>query len=48
VQKDVEVRRQERVKISEALPAEVCVVIPGILQFGVVPQFWAVGIEQLA
>ena len=48
MQQDVEVSRQERVEIGETLFAEVRVVILGVLQFGVVPQRLAVGLEQLA
>ena len=48
MQKNVEVCRQERVKIGEALFTEVRVVILGVLQFGIMPQSLAVSIEQLA
>ena len=36
-------RRQEGIQIDEALPAEIRVVVLGVLQLGVVPQSLAMG-----
>jgi hypothetical protein len=48
MQQDIKMSRQERIEISEALLAEVGVIILGVLQPGVVSQSLTVGVEQFA